>query len=206
VIHVPAGPPAPEPKENLLGHMPAFRDWMVREWATSGRRYDVVHANFFMSGLVAADIKRRLGVPFAVTFHALGRIRKQFQGAADTFPEARIPIEERVVAEADQVIAECPQDLADLVNLYGADPERISIVPCGFDPAEFPDIERAAARRELGIDGDEPVLLQLGRMVPRKGVDTVVRAMGRLRHGHGLPVRLLIVGGSDRTPDPDRDP
>jgi glycosyltransferase involved in cell wall biosynthesis len=43
-------------------------------------------------------------------------------------------------------------------------------------------------------------------MVPRKGVDTVVRAVGRLRHRQGLPVRLLIVGGSDRRPDPERDP
>jgi glycosyltransferase involved in cell wall biosynthesis len=206
VIHVPAGPPTSLPKEELLPHMDRFRDWMARDWAGHGRRYDVVHANFFMSGQVAADLGDALGVPFVVTFHALGKVRRRFQGAADGFPAAREEIEERVVAAADRVVAECPQDADDLVRLYGADPGRIAIVPCGFDPAEFGPGDRVAARRSLGLAPDERVVLQLGRIVPRKGVDTVIRATGRLRRDHGLPSRLLVVGGSTRTPDPGREP
>ena len=37
--------------------------------------YKLVHANFFMSGLVASEIKRRLGIPYVITFHALGKVR-----------------------------------------------------------------------------------------------------------------------------------
>src|SRR5437899_3362415 len=84
VIHVPAGPPEVIAKEALLPHMPAFRNWMIRSWTRDRRRYDLIHANFFMSGLVAADLKRALGIPFVITFHALGRIRQQFQGADDS--------------------------------------------------------------------------------------------------------------------------
>jgi D-inositol-3-phosphate glycosyltransferase len=208
VIHVPAGPPEPIAKEKLLPFMPAFRDWMIRDLVAHGRRYDLIHAHFFLSGMVAADLRERLDVPFVITFHALGHVRRQFQGANDGFPEKRIAIEERVAAEADRVIAECPQDRDDLVTLYGADPRRISIVPCGFDPEEFSPRSRKLARLELGLDpaSEEPVILQLGRIVPRKGVDTVIRAVGHLRRDHRLAVRLLVVGGSDRDPDLTGDP
>ena len=206
IIQVPAGPPETMPKEELLAHMPAFRDWLARRLVASGTRIDLIHANFFMSGLVAADLKRALDIPFVITFHALGRVRREFQGAADGFPPEREAIEERVAEEADRVIAECPQDMDDLVRRYGVDPRRIDIVPCGFDPEEFPHLDRAEARRTLGLDPAEPVILQLGRMVPRKGVDTVIAALGRLERRTRMDARLLIVGGASREPDPDRDP
>ena len=135
VIHVPAGPPTDIPKEELLPHIPAFSRWMVRWLADQPRRYDVAHAHFFMSGLVAAELKRVLALPFVVTFHALGRVRRQFQGSDDGFPDERFAIEERVAAEADRVIAECPQDEEDLIRLYNADPSRtLNLIPPTFEP------------------------------------------------------------------------
>ena len=205
VVNVPAGPAEPVPKEQLLAHMPEFLRWMVRDWTSQGRRYDLVHANFFMSGQVAAGLRRTLGVPFVITFHALGKVRRMHQGASDTFPPEREAIETAVAASADRVIAECPQDEDDLVRLYGADPARITIVPCGFDPAEFGPVDQGKARRRLGLDPDEPVILQLGRIVRRKGIDTVIEGLGRLRRDHGVHARLLVVGGSDRVADRERD-
>jgi len=205
VIHVPAGPPCVVAKEDLLPFMDAFTAYvlaMARE-----RPYDLIHANFWMSGLVAAEIKRALGIPFVVTFHALGRVRLQHQGEADRSPAERIAIEDRVVAEADQIIAECPRDEADLISLYDAAPARITIVPCGFDPAEMAPRDRDLARLTLGLPLDEPVVLQLGRMVPRKGVDTVIEAFARLVERHDWTRgRLLIVGGESDAPDPALTP
>ena len=204
--HVPAGDPVEIPKEDLLPLMPAFRDWMLGHMARQKRPYDLIHANFWMSGLVAADIKARTGTPYVVTFHALGRVRRQFQGGADRFPDERFEIEERVAREADLIIAECPQDARDLVDLYGADPERLRVVPCGYDPQLFRPVDRREARSRLGIDPTERVVLQLGRLVPRKGLDNVISAIAILRDRHDLFVRLLVVGGADRQPDPTRDP
>jgi D-inositol-3-phosphate glycosyltransferase len=208
VIHVPAGPSEPIAKEQLLPHMRAFSDWMLRRLASGGAaaRYDLVHANFFMSGLVAAELKAALGLPFVVTFHALGRVRRQFHGSDDGFPDNRFEIEDRIVREADALVAECPQDEEDLIRLYNADPAKTWIVPCGFDPTEFAPMSRPLARLELGLDPAERILLQLGRMVPRKGIDTVIRAVGHLDRDHDLRVRLLVVGGSERIPDPERSP
>ena len=200
IIHVPAGPPLPIRKEELLSHMGEFTDYVLR--ACQRTAYDLFHANFFMSGLVAAEIKRVLGIPFVVTFHALGRVRRLHQREADDFPEERLAIEGRIITEADRIIAECPQDEEDLIRLYDADPERITIIPCGFDPKEFWPVGKQLARGTLGLDAAEPLILQLGRMVPRKGVENVIRGLGRLRRQHAIAARLLVVGGETEDADP----
>lgn len=206
IVQVPAGPARPIAKEELLPHMGAFTGFMERFCRRSQAPYDMLHANFWMSGLVAAELKRRLGIPFVVTFHALGRVRRQYQGTDDRFPEERFGIEDRIVRETERIVAECPQDEEDLIRLYGADPARIKIVPAGFDPAAFCPLGKELARSALGLAPREKVLLQLGRLVPRKGVDTAIRALALLRREHGIDARLLIVGGDAPDPDPEITP
>ncbi|WP_345245932.1 glycosyltransferase family 1 protein [Pigmentiphaga soli] len=201
VIHVPAGPPTALAKEDLLPHMEPFGRFLLRFMKRQSPSYDVIHANFFMSGLAALQPVRALGLPLVVTFHALDRVRRLHQGAADRFPEIRAEIESQLVREADCLIAECPQDRQDLIELYGADPSRIDIVPCGFDVTEFGPVDKAAARRALGWAPHAFSVLQLGRMVPRKGVDNVIRAVGVLRRRHAVDARLYVVGGNSVQPD-----
>ena len=203
VVHVPAGPPRFVRKEQLLMHMPAFAN-AACELFQNSVDYDVVHANFFMSGLVGLRLKELFGVPMAMTFHALGLVRQEHQGSDDGFPPLRIDIERCIVRNADRLIAECPQDAIDLQRLYGARPQAVSTVPCGVDPAEFPATCKATARRTLGLGDDEFVILQLGRMVPRKGVDNVIRALALLPRE--TRARVLVVGGESREPDPKLTP
>jgi D-inositol-3-phosphate glycosyltransferase len=202
IVHVPAGPAEYVRKEDLLPHMAEFTAGMARFCRRQLRRYALVHANFWMSGLVAADLRQGLGLPFVVTFHALGRVRRVFQRAADEFPDVRFAIEDRIVAEADHIVAECPQEEEDLIRYYNADPARTTIIPGGFDPAEFWPIAKPLARVTLGLSPDEPIVLQLGRLVPRKGVDTAIRGLACLRREHDVDARLLIVGGDSSDPDP----
>jgi phosphoheptose isomerase len=206
IVHVPAGPAETVPKEELLPHMAEFTRNMLRVVRRRPGGYALAHANFWMSGLVAAELKQAIDLPFVVTFHALGRVRRQFQRSADRFPGERFAIEDRIVAEADHIIAECPQDEEDLIRLYNADPARITVVPGGFDPAEMWPISKALARVSLGLPPDEPVILQLGRLVPRKGIDTVIRAHARMVRTHDIHARLLIVGGDSNDPDPALTP
>src|SRR5579884_1674646 len=136
IVHVPAGPPAFVRKEDLFAYMPRFTDYVLRFCREHGP-YDLIHANFWMSGLVAAEVKRVMGTPFVVTFHALGRVRRLHQREADGFPDERFAVEDRIVAEADRIIAECPQEQEDLIRYYDADPARITIIPGGYDEEEF---------------------------------------------------------------------
>jgi D-inositol-3-phosphate glycosyltransferase len=203
VIHIDAGPREFVPKERLLPYMGEFARAAQRLLRNS-RAYDVLHAHFFMSGRVAQRLAETLGLPFVMTFHALGLVRLQHQREADAFPPERLAIERELVRDATRLIAECPQDQSDLEQLYGADPKRVSMIPCGVDPAEFAPVDRAAARAALGLGEGEFVVLQLGRLVPRKGIDNVIRAVARLPRS--VPARLVIVGGESDAPDASRTP
>jgi glycosyltransferase involved in cell wall biosynthesis len=202
VVHVTAGPAHFVPKEELLAFMDPFRREMIRFCDRQAIEYELIHAHFWMSGLVAAEIKRRRQIPLVMTFHALGRVRRLYQGDADRFPAERIAIEHRLVEEADLLIAECPQDEEDQINLYGARPDKIRLVPCGFDKAEFWPVGKSKARRHLGLDPREPIVLHVGRMVPRKGVDNAIRGFARLVTKHDVGARMVIVGGEADKPDP----
>ncbi len=202
IIHVKAGPIDYVPKEELLQYMEDFKKNMLRFMKREDIQYKIIHAHFWMSGLVAADLKKELNIPFVVTFHALGKVRVKYQGKNDKFPAERAIIEERIVQEADRIIAECPQDKEDLVQLYNADPEKITMIPCGFNPHEFFPIDKLIARNVIHADPDEKIILQLGRMVPRKGVDDAVKGLAALVHNHGIKARLIIVGGESDDADP----
>ncbi|MGE5222664.1 MAG: glycosyltransferase [Omnitrophica WOR_2 bacterium] len=206
IIYVPAGPAQFIPKEELFPYMADFTSFMIDFFQKQETPYDIIHAHFWMSAMVAADIKKALGIPFVVTFHALGRVRRLHQGKDDGFPDIRFDIEDRVVAEADRIIAECPQDQDDLLNLYQAELQNLVIIPCGFDPVELWPMDKALSRMVLGIPAEDRVVLQLGRMVPRKGVDTAIRGFSRMIKKYHLPARLLIVGGESEEPNPENTP
>ncbi|HEY0489292.1 MAG TPA: glycosyltransferase [Telluria sp.] len=197
VIHVPAGPAHYVPKEQMLPYMETFSRFVARFARRQPQLYDIVHANFFMSGIVAQHLKESLGIPFVITFHALGKVRRIAQGAADTFPAARLQIEYDLMRSADCVIAECPQDKLDMERHYGAPSERIEVAPCGFDPQELWPVPKRLARARLALPQERFIVLQLGRMVPRKGVDTVIQSIALLRDRTGVSAQLLVVGGEE---------
>jgi D-inositol-3-phosphate glycosyltransferase len=205
VIHVPAGPAAPIPKEDILPFMDDFSNFMINYCEQNEKPYDLIHANFWMSGLVAMHLKTVLHIPFVITFHALGKIRRLYQKDADKFPEIRFEIEEEIMREADRIIAECPQDESDMIEFYNADSDKIRMVPCGFDPQEFYPIPKSLARQKLNLPLHSRIMLQLGRIVPRKGIENVIRAFAKFRKEEDK-AQLIIVGGNSLHPDPELTP
>lgn len=181
VHHVTAGPPERLPKDALLPFMGAFARGLMDAWRDD--RPDVVHAHFWMSGLASLRAGRAAGVPVAQTFHALGHVKRRHQGGADTSPDSRLTHEARLMREADRLIATCSDEVFELLR-GGAPRRRVSVVPCGVDTGRFtPDGPRAPRGRRAR-------LLTIGRLVPRKGVDDVIRALGRLDGAE-----LVVVGG-----------
>ena len=182
VDHVDAGPPEPIPKDELLPHMDAFADDLVAQWSHDPP--DVAHAHFWMSGLAAVRAGRRVGVPVALTYHALGVDKRRHQGAADTSAPERTEIERWLACEVDRVIATTASECRQLVAM-GADPSRVRVIPCGVDLDHFGPHgtqwpPRSGFRRVVCVS----------RLVPRKGLADVVEAVAALDG-----VELLIAGG-----------
>ncbi len=211
IVNLPAGPPRFLPKDDLWPLMPAFRDAFGRFAPRGGRRYDLFHGNFWMSGWVATELRRALGLPVVQIFHAMGKTKQRHQGAADTSPGDRIATELAVVRAADRLIAQCPSERAELVDDYGADPGKVAVIPSAVNTALFHPVERDEARRRIGLDlaPGAPVVVYVGRMLPRKDVRNVVRAVALLerdRPAGAQPVTLLLVGGETAGPDPAVSP
>ena len=192
VVHVRAGPAKPLPKDDLLAWMPAFAAELAQAWADPAHRPDVVHAHFWMSGVAALDAGRRCQVPVLQTFHALGSVKRRHQGDYDTSPAERVAVEAALARDVDLVVATCSDELAELLAA-GAEPDRVTVVPCGVDTAHFtpegPTASRPAALGR-GSAGRRHRLVAVSRLVERKGVETIVRALPVLDDAE-----LVVVGG-----------
>jgi D-inositol-3-phosphate glycosyltransferase len=195
VIHVPAGPPYYIPREQVLAHTNNFARFVTRHARQQPAMYDVVHANSFTSGMVARHVRNILGIPFVVTFHGLGHVRRLATGCDEACPAGHLAIESGLMRQADRLIATCVQERSDMEQLYGAERGRIDIAPCGFDPGELWPVPMALARQQLGLDPDSFTVLQVGTMVASKGIDTVIESLAMLRDRHAVSATLLVAGG-----------
>ncbi|MEV0720610.1 glycosyltransferase [Asanoa sp. NPDC050611] len=181
VVHVPAGPAVPLPKDALLPHMGAFGAWLADDWARW--RPDVAHAHFWMSGLAALTARARTGVPVVETYHALGTVKRRHQGDRDSSPPGRVGFERMLGRQADAVVAQCADEVTELVRM-GVPRAAVSVVPSGVDSARFTPEGTVAPRTR------RPRLLSIGRLVERKGVADVIAALPRIGDAE-----LVVVGG-----------
>jgi D-inositol-3-phosphate glycosyltransferase len=198
VVHVPAGPAAPVPKDDLWPHMALFGDHLTE--MLEFRQPDVVHAHFWMSAWAAARAVRRLKIPLVVTFHVLGSVKRRYQGPADTSPLNRIRVEVAVAGVADRIVA-TTEEVRELA-LLGVPSSKVSVVPCGVDLEHFTPAATMKASPSVPERSCRYRLLSVGRLVPRKGYEITIEALTWLPE-----TELLIAGGasSDATPEPEHD-
>jgi type III pantothenate kinase len=154
-----------------------------------------------MSGLAALKAAAQVGgIPVVQTFHALGVVKRRYQGQKDTSPPVRLEAERDILQRADHVVATCTDEVFELLRL-DASRQKLTVVPCGADLRLFtPD---------GGTDGVPPRrrgvtrVACVGRLVERKGVGTVISALAAM--GDRVPCELVIAGGPDSSAM-DRDP
>ncbi|TVR24665.1 MAG: glycosyltransferase family 1 protein [Ilumatobacter sp.] len=188
VVHIEAGPHH-LPKEALCDVLDAFTDGVLAHLERDGGAH-VVHANYWLSGVVAHRIKHVLDIPFVATFHTLARVKAE---GGDPEPAWRDRAEAEITTCADAICVSCTEEENQFRRLYG-DPEgRIEIIAPGVEHAFFAPGDRGGARAALDLPDDRPVLLFVGRIQPLKGPDVAVRALYELGRPDAL---LLVVGGA----------
>ncbi|MFI5054141.1 MAG: glycosyltransferase, partial [Acidimicrobiia bacterium] len=179
----------PVPLSMLPELVSEFSDVAREQLERCGAEYDVLHANYWVSGAVGHRLKHELDLPLVTTFHTLDRVKAEVGLADDVALRPRVEAE--VVRCADLVVASTFAERDQLVRHYGADPERIEIITPGVDHRVFSPGDRATARRHVGLPPG-PTALFVGRIQPLKGADLVVRALAELETRHA---NLVIVGG-----------
>ncbi|MFK5635626.1 D-inositol-3-phosphate glycosyltransferase [Ornithinimicrobium sp. LYQ103] len=195
VHHVVAGPLEGLGKDDLPGQLCAFAADMSHHVARRAEgHFDLIHAHYWLSGQVGWLASDRFDVPLVHTMHTMAKV-KNLALAADDDPEPRGREigEEQVVAAADALVANTPEEARQLVELYGADPDSVHVVAPGVALETFRPGPQDEARRELGLDPDADVLLFVGRIQPLKAPDVLVRAAGEMvRRDPGRRSRLVV--------------
>ena len=190
VVHIPAGD-VDLPKGELESVIPEFTDGVLGHIRANGGT-DVVHANYWLSGVAGHSIKHELNVPLVSTFHTFARVK-----ALGGDPESahREKAETEVIGCSDAICVSCTEEERQFVDLYGNPPGNIEIVSPGVEHAFFAPGDKRGARKALGL-GSGPVLLFVGRIQPLKGVDVAVQSLAELGR---KDARLLVVGGASGT-------
>ena len=188
VVHIPAGN-FDVPKNELLSVVDEFTE-NVRAHIVASGGVDVLHANYWLSGLSAHQLKHELDLPLVTTFHTLARVKAQ---GGDFESDIREKSESDIIGCADAICVSCTEEERQFIELYGNPPGTLEIVAPGVEHAFFAPGEKRGARHALGIAFDVPVLLFVGRIQPLKGLDVAVQALAQLQAKNA---QLIVVGGA----------
>ena len=206
VFHVPAGPEAPYNKHRLFDYLPEFVRGARAEVARENVRYDIYHAHYWLSGWVARELQREQPAPIVQMFHTLGALKNQVaQGHADRETERRIAVEREIMQFSDRIIAATPRDRQQMIDLYDAPRNKISIISPGVDLALFRPLDIPDTKQYFK---DDHTVLFVGRIDPIKGIDTWFRAMKFVvEEDPSLRGRLCVclIGGDLDEDEPDEE-
>ncbi len=191
IIQVKAGPTESCVVESLLPYMDEFSTSVSDFISRQNFRYDLVHASFFLSGLIALELKKKFHIPFVITFHSLGHVLKA-SNEQDPSILSRIAIEEQIVRRADGIVAGSMEDKKDLIQSYKANARKTFVIPYGFNPGEHGFVDKTAARESLGLNTIEKIILLTGPLDHKSGAATAIESIALLNGGKGVH-RLVIV-------------
>jgi glycosyltransferase involved in cell wall biosynthesis len=198
-IHLKAGPEKFIPRDNQFEYMPefveSFQTWQTQE----SIYYPLVHSNYWLSAWIGLELKKRNNIQLVHTYHSLGAVKYQATDKRPAIANTRLEVEKNILEQADCVVATSPQEaqmLNDLVSTLG----NIEIIPCGTDTENFALMPKGEARKKLGLDPNDKIVLYVGRFDPRKGIETAVRACAKMKalasKEDANRVKLVLVGGS----------
>jgi glycosyltransferase involved in cell wall biosynthesis len=144
-------------------------------------RPSVVHTHGYRPDVLDAGVARRIGIPVVTTVHG-------FTGG-DWKNRVYEWLQCRAFRRFDAVVA-VSQPLKVRLARSGVSLERIHVVPNAWRMLA-PPLDRATARRALGLDSDAFVVGWVGRLSHEKGADVLLDALGHLRD---LPLVAAVVG------------
>ena len=200
VIHIQAGPEQPYNKNKVYDHLADF----VANVETCQQPYDIIYSHYWLSGVAAASLRRAWHVPIVQMFHTLAEMKNRVaQTPQERETELRLNCEGEIMRFSDRLIAATPLEKNHMTWLYGAEPNKIDVVPPGVDLDRFKPLDQRQARRRIGIPPDDRMILFVGRIQPLKGIDTLIRALALAKHREPELTRKMCVSIIGGDPNPD---
>ena len=201
VIHLPAGPLTKYPKKEVIQHLSEFANNMHEFIEKERLRYDLIHAHYYYSGIVAHTLRNthKIKSPIIMSFHTLGLMKQLVSRSELTNdPKERISIEQTLVKNSDFFVTSSDNDAMYLSSLYDCPQNKIASIPPGVDTVLFRPKNKQASKIAIGADINHRIIVAVGRIDPIKGFDVLLFALKILLYSHpelAKKVCLWIVGG-----------
>lgn len=199
VVHVPAGPEEPKPKDELANYLPEFVENVMSIAEAKGLEYDLIHSHYWLSGLASFDLVKAWQVPLVQMFHTLGKMKDRVaRTESERASELRVETELRLLQRADRIVAATQAELAQFQWLYKAETSNVVVIPPGVDTSHFYPIPKDEAKEFVGIGRKEKMMLFVGRIEPLKGIDTLIRSIAQLKASGDIEEAcqcLIVIGG-----------
>lgn len=196
VHYVAAGPTEDVPKERLLHFVRDFTEGVLRHIKEKrGNKVDLVHANYWLSGIAGHTIKHELNVPLFTSFHTLEKAKRIGRVSPDDGYDSTVRVwhEQRVMGCSDAILTSCSPEAEWITRLYGLSPAQTRIVPLGVERAYFAPGDKKMARKALGLPQEGKIVLSVGRIQPLKGFLLGAEAIDLV--AQELDVHYVLVGG-----------
>ncbi len=211
IIRIPCGGPNFIPKEYLYESLGEWVDGALEFVRRHQLEYLLVNSHYWDAGVAGEGFARGVDAPHVHTPHSLGRWKEQqmktdFPHGAEQMERrynfaVRIREEQRLYASCAQVVATTPVQAEYLAEAYNLDPERICMVPAGYDEVRFRPASASVRRRlreRLGFTGH--AVLALGRLARNKGYDLLIEAFAVLATRDPEAQLYLAIGGEQLMP------
>lgn len=204
-IRLQAGPLSFVERSQLFDYLPNFVESFLQFEHQTECLYPLIHTNYWLSGWVGLKLKEHQPLRMAHTYHSLGSIKYQNVDDIPPIAEKRVQIEKDCLEQADRVVATSPHERQDMRSTLSQQGD-IEVIPCGTNVESFGLMSRAEARQTLNITSDQKILIYVGRFDPRKGLETLIRAINH-NEVRQHPFHVYVVGGnrSDQKDQSERD-
>ena len=194
-IRLDAGPQAFIKRQQIFEYLPEFVTAFLEFQSQQETTYSLIHTNYWLSAWVGMELKQRQSSKLFHTYHSLGAVKYKSVKQIPEIAQTRLEIEKRCLETADTIVATSPQEEEHMRSLM-SERGNISVIPCGTDIKRFGSVSRSQSRAKLNLECEDKVVLYVGRFDRRKGIETLVRAVGQNEVKRHPNLKLIIVGGS----------
>jgi glycogen(starch) synthase len=157
--------------------------------------FDVVHGHDWLVANACDHLAKRFGVPLVTTIHATEHGRHQ--GWIEQHPQTYIHGVERWITNRSERVIACSHYMREqIVDIFGVEESKVSVIPNGIDPEDLRPQDPAELRRLRGefAEPDQKLVLLIGRLVYEKGFQLALEAMPKLIED--VPGTRFLVAGS----------
>jgi D-inositol-3-phosphate glycosyltransferase len=210
IVHIPAGPEKPLPKETLAHYIPDFIQGIFDFAGLKSTRYSLIHSHYWLSGMAAIEMRKVWDIPVVQMFHTLAVMKNRIARSPDEeCPTMRLDVERMLLRESDRIIAATQAEVAQIQWLYRESTDRVVVIPPGVDTSRFYPIATEEAKEFVGIPNDLRMVLYVGRIESLKGIDTLLRAVHLMVENGSFeqnPFCVAVIGGESDQSGPDLTP